>query len=480
LLTTLRSGIPPSQAGRGLQYLIQTVAFPGQQTAASRQALASVGITPTANLTLQQRLGHIFGRARRLGMTGDLNRLRNLDEETLNSLDAMGDTTGGLQQLGISGRGAAFLGTIFRRIHALRTALAIQQQVDTGQAQEDLRIMTDAMQGHVSDVDSLKKGWQRLEKQAKLKEASIALNAMGLQIAQMFAPVLNFAAGKITGLQSLMARHPQASRYTALGGGAFLAALGIGRALNLGQLRWLRGIPGLSRLLTRGGGGGGLGRAFVTANAVQAAMAGNAALGASPQNPLYVVVVGQLFGGGTAGPGGVGGGGGGGTTVVPWWSRGIRAIGRGARAAAGGALRYGGRLGGPALGEISAATMAGAGVFGAGLAFAQRGETGDIRWSPTGRPYIDFGNRISPVPGGRRQEHMAELRQAQRVFQQYGNIGNIENYRVGQLRGRAEVFMTLDISRDGKSQRIKVHSPMELWANGRTPSTRAKQGSRRG
>src|SRR5262245_10541813 len=199
LLSTLRAGIPPAQAGRGLQYLIQTVAFPGQQVAESRAALASVGITPTANMTLQQRLAAIFGRARQLGVRGDISRLSRLDEDTLSEMEAAGGTEAGLQQLGISGRGAQFLGTIFRRIHALRTALAIQGQLDVGQAQKDLKETNDAMQGHVSDINDLNKAWTRFHKQARLQEASVALGTMGLQIAETFAPVLNFAAGKITG-----------------------------------------------------------------------------------------------------------------------------------------------------------------------------------------------------------------------------------------------------------------------------------------
>jgi hypothetical protein len=63
---------------------------------------------------------------------------------------------------------------------------------------------------------------------------------------------------------------------------------------------------------------------------------------------------------------------------------------------------------------------------------------------------------------------------------QFGNVGNIENYRAGQLQGRAEVFMTLDINQNGKVTRRRVHAPMDLWASGRTPSTRAKPANRRG
>lgn len=450
LLSTLRSGIPPQQAGRGLQFLIQTVAFPGQQTAGSRQALEEVGINTNSNLNLQQRLGRIFGHARRLGISGDLGKITRLDEETLADMEAQtGGAAGTLETLGISGRGAAYLGTVFRRIHALRTALAIQGQLDTGQAQADLSTMAQAAEGHVSEINDLSAAWQRFRKQARLQEASVAMNALGLQIASAFAPLFNFGASGLTALQGVAGRHPRATRDVALGAGGFLAALGIGRFLGAGNLPGIRRLPGLRGILG--------GSTFVRGRAIEAALSGAQGLGATPQNPLYVIVVGQLFGGNTPGP----------STSNPATDA---AKGAGIWALL---KKVGGGAGTFAIGRAGALSMAGAGLFGAAWALAQRGEQGDIRWSPTGRPYARIGGHN--VALDRRTEHFAELQRAQQLYGR--GVTGIEQYRAGMLRGQAEIFLVLD-QKDatGKITRRRVHVPLDLWQGGRHPSNKGAAG----
>jgi hypothetical protein len=458
LLSVLRSGIPPAQSGRGLQFLIQTLGFPGNQVPESRRALASVGITPNSDMNLQQRLAAIFNHARRLGMTGDLNKLNNLDEDTLSEMEA--NPQAGLSGIGITGRGAQFLGTVFRRIHALRTALALLGQTDMGNVQQDLQTMNASVAGHVSDVNDLSKAWKKFHDQAKLQEASIALSAMSLQVAQTFEPVLNFAAGKLTGLQSAMQNNPKWVHRAAIGGVGFMAALGVGKALGITRM-----LPGpLQRIF-----GGSVGSAFVGANAAQAALSGNAALGASPQNPLYVVVVGEIFGqplmgGGTR----TGGGRGGGRTQLGadevaegyLGYRGLRAVGRFGKRAVGlgerGSVRAGLRLGLFGGERASLKALGPAGVVADALINAEGAGGGE-------QGYID---RLT-------------LRRAQANFGR--NVVGVSDVGYRMFHGKADVQMTIKIAQNGKITKRRVHVPMDLWGKtGSAPTSKGKASKRGG
>ena len=346
-------------------------------------------------------------------------------------LDPEADTTDALRGAGITGRGTEFLGKVFHRIHALRTALAISGQIDVGQAQRDLILMQQAAAGHVSDVNSLSKAWTRFSDRTKLKQASVALNALSLQVAQIFEPVMNLAAKGIIGVTHAAQRHPGATRDIAIGGAALLGAMGIGRFLGAGNLPGVRRIPGLSRIL-----GGGPGRAFVMANAAQAAVSGNTALGASPQNPLYVVVVGQLFGGGTPGPAGAEAG-------AARAARGSRLFGWGKnilKTVGGGSVALGG-----ATAAMAAADAAALGA----LIFKGGGDQG---------------------PG------TTVLARAQQLFGRTGRVTGIESATSGRFHGRAEIFLTLDQvdPTTGKKKVTKVHVPIDMWKNGSHPTQGGK------
>jgi hypothetical protein len=476
LLTSLRGGIPPSQTGRGLQFLVQTLAFPGQQVADSRRALASVGITSDADLTLQQRLTRIFSRARALGMTGDTNKLNNLDDETLAGLEASpGGTTGALNQLGIGGRGAAFLGTIFRRIHALRTALAIESQIESGDAQTDLLKMQRAAQGHTSDINNMALAWEKFRRQARLQQASVAIESMGLQVAKVFEPVLNFASGLIggtnaqgrpTGLHGVMQRHQEATRNIAIGGAVFLGALGIARGAGLGRLPGIRRIPVLSTLM-----GGNIGRGFVMANAAQAAISGNTQIGGSPQNPIYVVVVGQLFGGATAGPLGGGTGPGGAAGRVAEDLLAYKAIQKGGPAA----KRALGRLFGAGSDAIAKADI----TFRSPSLLRSALTRAGLKAIPgAGIALSELVN--APGAGGGEEGYIQRLTRARQLFPGQ-DITHVQGMpKVKELRGRAEVFLTIDtVGQGGKITRKRVHIPLNMWEHGRAPSRRGTPGTRR-
>lgn len=270
MLSGLRGGIPPAQAGRALQFFLQTLAFPGQQVAPSRKALASVGITPLSNMTLQERLNAIFKRAGAMGVRGDLGQVMNLDEETMAGLEGM-DATSALQQVGISGPGAVFLGTVFRRIHALRMALALSTQVQMGQFDQDMKMMQDAHEGIVSDTNDMAKAWERLADQAPLQAAATALDALRVQISQdLLAPVLKPVAKTLVRGVGVAQEHPDETRNlliaALLGGGA------------IGGFKFFKG----------------LGRTGVPlAAAAQSIMSGDRQLG-TLLNPMYVIIVSDM------------------------------------------------------------------------------------------------------------------------------------------------------------------------------------------
>jgi hypothetical protein len=312
LLSALRSGIPPSQVGRGLQFLIQTVGLPGQQTKESEQALGSVGIRAGARMPLMERLNRIFTHARKLSVTGDLSKVGNLSDETLDDLDASGaGSSKAMKDLGITGPGAVFLGQIFHRVHALRTAIALLGQVNVGQYQKDIKTMTDAEQGHVKEIDDLAKQWENFRKEAQLAEAGVKLQRLGLQVARIFQPIFNFGARGLGGLSDTAGRHPDATRDAVIGAAGLLGVIGARRFLKTGGL-------GIGRLLGRGAGAAGV------AAAGENLLTGGVPTGKA-SDPIFVVVLSQLGGrGGTLQyPSPIGPQRGGGRGISPFFGAGL-------------------------------------------------------------------------------------------------------------------------------------------------------------
>jgi hypothetical protein len=114
---------------------------------------------------------------------------------------------------------------------------------------------------------------------------------MRVTISRDLAPILGLGAAGITRGAGFFRQHETLRRGLEIGGAAFLTAL-VGRRFigGLGGLRGLRGIGGL--LGSRG---------FVAAKAAEDVMTGSTIRGYTPANPLYVIVVGQIFGGGGGG-----------------------------------------------------------------------------------------------------------------------------------------------------------------------------------
>jgi hypothetical protein len=432
LLSSLRGGIPPSQAGRGLQFLIQTLALPGQQAKPSRDALASVGITQTSQLTLQQRLTRVFKRARQMGVHGNLQKLVNLDDDTLASLDAQPTTTGALGSIGITGPGAAYLGTVFRRIHALRTAVAILGQVDTGQAQKDLALINAAAEGHVSDINDLSKAWDRFAKQAQLQTASVALNNLSLQVAEVLAPVLNLAATGITSGVKRAQRHPDATRDVVLGGVGIAALLGGRRAL---------------------GGLGIIGKGVGGTQALES-LAGKMPTG-QIENPFYVRVLGGPLS--TGNP------------LIPNPRQAEKDVEKTAKAGiftriGRKALKYGGPIA-----IAGAATQAIADVSPSQLGY---GPMEGGFWN------FDLPKSVSGRKGNFSFEQLVAIQHS--LGKQVGNLAGITAGRVTGTGKDATLTLNINLKNpDGTVTNRKIHVPANLFTNGNIPSFQGQPSGRR-
>lgn len=463
VLASLRFGGTPATSLRGLQFFGQSLIQPASPRA--RAALGSIGITPQTiereglYANIQRFLQHInpVGRA-------NARRIGNMDDDTLAGLDESG---GNLP--GIPASQMAFLRTSIGRIHGIRSAVILsEQQRERGgvqSLQQDLDVMAQEQAGTVQGTLDMANAWKKFRQQARLAEATAAIDAMSIQVAQAFAPVMNFASGHVTGIQQSLARHPAATRRVIQGGAAFMALMGVGRFFGAGTLPGIRAIPGL-RGLTGGQG-------FVTANAARAALSGNAALGASPQNPMYVTIVGQIFGGNTPGPSNPNHPNNSNTAVG--WIKSLLAY-QAARAVtgrAGGALLRAGR------GAGAATTLLGAEMPMLPDAFNYLFRGVD----PTTGQHLNnsFLHRLLPINQGggfnSAQEYNQALRRAQQL---HPGTTNIESFERRKIHGRAEVFMTLDINQNGKVTRRTFHVPVDMWSGGRHPSSQGGRRTQRG
>jgi len=271
MLSGLRGGIPPAQSSRALQFFLQTLAFPKQLTKEGRTALAGVGITPTSNLPLMEKLNRLFKRAGVLGIRGDLNKVMSLDEATMDTLDENQDLTSSLGQMGISGQGAVFLGSVFHRIHALRMALALSTQIEMGNFQEDMKTMTDVPKGIIKDTNRLSVAWKKYEEQSPLEAAAIAVEAFRIQVQQdVLAPVLKYPAlGILKGVRAQQG-HEDITRDIIFGG--------LGAGLLFGGRKFIRGLGS---------------RGVPALAAAQSLATGNNELG-TLTNPMFVIIVGDM------------------------------------------------------------------------------------------------------------------------------------------------------------------------------------------
>lgn len=434
-LASLRFGGTPSTMLRGLTYMIQQIITP--TTTKGAKALQSIGITPQfiqdkgIKAAIDKLLQHIT-------YSGNVKNLANMSDAQIANLDQSGANIPG-----IPASQYQFLRTAMRRVTGVRAAIILAEQMKqragVSSYQQDINLMEKAQANQVAGVNTMAQAWKRFEKRAQLQKAVVSINSMALQVAQIFEPVLNFAAGKIAGLQNVMGKHPGTTQKVVLGTAAFMAALGVGKFV---------GLPSLGSLLGKGGSG------FVKAEAVSAAMAHTGGLGGSPLNPLYVIVVGEIFNPNAGQPQEPK------SIVGPksnsFWSQvagKLKSAGQWAAGPAGYVATKAPWLA-RALPDVAALTA---------IAATAGWQQKNI-FDP-----IDRFLGITPT--------LTNLQKAQAI---YGTgVSGVEN--VHKVAGKADVYLTLDMKdASGKITRKKVHVPVDLWSGGRAPSSRGKAATTRG
>jgi hypothetical protein len=272
LQANLRAGGNPATTARGLQYLIQGLGAP--PSAQSKKALAGIGITPQM---VQDEGGvaalfKLIQAVKTAGFGGASNQsiknsLIGLTDEQLAMMD-----TGEGGGLGITGAGAELARLAVGRIHGVRSLILLAAQDE--QVLKDLQAQVDLSKNHAQQVQQLRENWQAFEDTAQLQKVGLAVNAMALDIAQVFEPILNWSGGGLTRLQKVVDAHPEAA-VGALVGGAGLFALN--RRRRMGGL--LRGL-------------GPAHAAYSTA----VNLGQETERGATPTNPVFVAIAYSLSG----------------------------------------------------------------------------------------------------------------------------------------------------------------------------------------
>lgn len=296
----LRFGFTPTQVGPSVNRLLQTLAFPSTNVKTSRLALGQALGTddPTGQANLIQKNGgiwaisRILAHARSLGISGDLGKARQLAKNAPSDLvDA-----GSIKDLGLSGAGVTYLGSVFHRVQGLRAIVGLLTRTLPGiptaeTLQSDLKDFTDIQGGVVSDTENLAKEWKKFARRSRLAEAATAIQGMSATIATTLAPLFNLAAYPLSKGARAVIDHPALAKGLSYGTAALLGAIGINKVTGGGIGSILKRV-GLGRLV-----GGGFGQTALSLKAAEDAAKGiaNPMLGASPQNPIYVIVVGQLL-----------------------------------------------------------------------------------------------------------------------------------------------------------------------------------------
>lgn len=436
VLAVLRTGSTPSTGLRGLTYLLQSIIQP---TGGARKALAGIGITPQS-IEREGVQANLMRLLRTITHTGDANRIGHMTDDQIDQLDQGGNLPG------IPAAEMARLREMIPRIHGIRAAVILAGQLrSTSQRkslEEDINLMGQEQQNQVDDVHNMARAWEDFRKRSRLQEATIAIQRMKLQVAQAFEPVLNLGANAISGTARVAGRHRTATEIAALG------------------LAGIAGAAGLRRFFGISAGSG-----IARAEAIRDI--GSPGAGNSPENPLYVIVVGQLFGGsGTKIPG---------SPVGPFGTAGREAeegarMGRLARF--GRAVKLGGPVG---AGTFLVATPEGRNLLYHPFMTDHRSQTDVIKQGMrSNRRINDFVSMVHDAPYGSINPYWLN------VWQQYMKQ-QISPQQLDKLLGKADVNVKVDISHDGKITTKRVSIPVDLlYKNGKTPSTRGKKAKRNG
>jgi hypothetical protein len=437
-LTETRIGQTPATAGRGLQYLLQSIAVPTSKGHAA--ALRQAGVTPEA---VQQKGGlwairQIIKKMKTMGVTGDLNKASKISDETLDTLETA-DPAQQRSGLGISGRGIEFAQKTIGRIHGVRALIALLAQEEANKRMtRDQELIASAMADTEEAQQIYAKRWDDFARRQPLQAAAVSFDVMRRSVATAFEPGLNFGARQVTRVGEIVHDHPRAAHRTALAGGALIAALALSRG---------GGITGLFRR-----GGSMIPRAIAAGDIAAGAAQPR---GFSPQKPLYVIVVGELFGPGrTTSPGPLGGipGAGGKAGKPSFWKKVPFLPIAGVTATA-------------ALADV-VALLATPGATESGAAEEKKKMIArDLKPYPRLRKILE-----------KDQYTDIEKKAIDALFQ--GDKKHLfPKAAMEILKGEANVTMDINLKHpDGTVQRKKVHVPVDLWSGGKVPSSRGKHG----
>lgn len=290
-LGALRFGATPSVALRGTQYFLQSLfKSPSKEGA---EMMKKAGLTPEL---LDKVGGTEFTRqylayVKALGASptrAGVKKFGALADVMPNTEALAGEEFA--PNLNIPGLGAEarkFLSTTLGRIHGIRTALVLLQ--DPKKLDEFIKSFSDLEKGIGKDAGQLKKAADQYRRETPLQEAAIALDALRTSVARDLSGPLGYIAGGISGGAQALTGNRDLREKLLIGAGA--------GALLYGGLKITRGL---------------LGKSFAGA-AIAQSVAGGATPGGGPtgsaDNPLFVIVLYQLGGGGKGIPGLPGGGG---------------------------------------------------------------------------------------------------------------------------------------------------------------------------
>lgn len=448
-LGSLRFGGTPSTSMRGLQFLMQSLIAP--QTKEQVAALSGMGVTPEsiAQEGIWTNLMRFLGR---INPRKSTRQVAGFSDESLEALEGNPEAAG--RALGIGAAESRLLNQAIGRIHGVRAAVVLaaqlEEQGNITSLQQNLEIMDKAQKGQLGDTLDLVKMWQRLEDEAILPRTAIAISALQQDLISTLEPFINYAGEKIIGARDFTSRHHDLAVYGGLG---TIGAVMAGR-----------------RISGRGFGFRGAARGLLGVNAAESMMSGDAAIGASPTNPLYVVVVGQLLGPGGAGmPSGV---------ILPPGAG-------GATGARPGRMRRLGRAAGRAAWPV-AGLMA---VGGAGEAIFDHLGINDVDVGISRQRITQMALRrpeqvekiLDRLKGNislDAEKNARAAEEARRAFEALERRGG------GEVKGELNANITLNYEDlEGNKKRKSVRVPVALepkFKNGITPQTRGKDRTMRG
>lgn len=224
-VSATRFGGSASVNMRGLSQLLVSVMNPS--SAKAEKAFETIGLGTEE----RQRLGG-FGTLMRLlrivhqrGVTArGGGRVRGLSEDAASTIEEQFGNEPTTAQAGLSGPGAELLTKVLTRLEGRRTAAALSQLLTpeqvAGTTNQTINKYLDLMLGKYGDIDEAQK--RVLDRNAWVRQGK-AIHAMGIEITDAWAPILNFEANKMTSLEGVVQRHQKA---VGLGAGAVgIAAL---------------------------------------------------------------------------------------------------------------------------------------------------------------------------------------------------------------------------------------------------------------